>query len=77
MDSMSVTVEAGEVLDVRRVWLTTMHLLGFDSAACEEKFKVTLSKDTFAHINKKASEVVMHFLFTRLDSHLAYEEFRY
>ena len=53
-----------------------MRLLGFDSAH-EEKVKVALGKDIFAHINKKGSEVVLHFLFSRLDSHTAYEEFRY
>lgn len=36
----------------------------------------TLS-DMFALPNKKAMEVVMHFLFTRLHPQLAYEEFRY
>ena len=34
------------------------------------------SRDMFAHINKKGMEVVVHFLFSRLNSHLAYEEFR-
>ena len=34
-------------------------------------------RDMFALINKKGMEVVMHFLFSRLNSHLAYEEFRY
>ena len=33
--------------------------------------------DMFALPNKKAMEVVMHFLFTRLHPQLAYEEFRY
>ena len=67
---------AGDLLEVRKSWLTTMVLLGFDSAACEKKFKVVLEKDMFVHINKKGCEVVLHFLFTRLDSHIAYEEFR-
>ena len=31
----------------------------------------------FSHINKKAMEVVLHFLFSKLDSNLSYEEFRY
>ena len=69
-------VEAGERQELRRVWLTSMRLLGFDSAH-EEKVKVALGRDMFAHINKKGSEVVLHFLFSRLDSHMAYEEFRY
>ena len=54
-----------------------MQLLGFDSASYEDKFHVKLEKDMFKHINKKGSEVVMHFLFNTLDSHAAYEEFRY
>lgn len=70
------TVETGERHELRRVWLSSMRLLGFDSAH-EEKMKVALGRDMFAHINKKGSEVVLHFLFSRLDSHMAYEEFRY
>lgn len=31
----------------------------------------------FIHINKKGMEVILHYLFNRLDSHIAYEEFRY
>jgi len=34
------------------------------------------NRDMFALPNKKAMEVVMHFLFTRLHPQLAYEEFR-
>ena len=34
-------------------------------------------REMFAHINKKGMEVTLQFLFNRLDSHLAYEEFRY
>lgn len=36
-----------------------------------------LPRDMFFHINKKGMEVVMYFLFSKLNSHLAYEEFRY
>ena len=70
-------MEAGELLEVRKVWVTNMLLLGFDTTSSEDMFKVALEKDMFAHINKKGSEVVMHFLFTRLDSHVAQQEFRY
>ena len=34
-------------------------------------------RDMFVLPNKKAMEVVMHFLFTRLHPQLAYEELRY
>ena len=74
--SFAGTVEAGERQELRQVWLTSMRLLGFDSAH-EEKMKVALGRDMFAHINKKGSEIVLYFLFSRLDSHMAYEEFRY
>ena len=33
-------------------------------------------RDMFTHINKKGMEVVLQFLFSRLDCHLAYEDFR-
>lgn len=73
---MSQSVEPGERQELRKIWLTSMRLLGFNSAY-EEKVKVALGKDMFSHINKKGSEVVLHYLFSRLDSHMAYEEFRY
>ena len=60
----------------RNMFETTMLILGFDVAACEKNFKVTFSRDMFTQLNKKGSEVVLHFLFNRLDSSLAYEEFR-
>ena len=68
-------MEPESTLEVRKVWLTTMQLLGFDSAY-EDKFKIKLDKDMFTHINKKGSEVVIHFLFNTLDSDVAYKEFR-
>lgn len=34
-------------------------------------------REMFSHINKKGMEVILHFLFSKLDSHVAYEEFRY
>ena len=64
-------------LEVREVWYTNMHLLGFQPELCEEKFKLTFEKNMFVHINKKGSEVVLHFLFSKLDSRSAYEDFRY
>ena len=59
-------------LDVREVWLTNMCLLGFNPASRDDKF----NKDMFAHINRKGSEVVLHFLFSKLDSKRASEEFK-
>lgn len=35
-----------------------------------------ISREMFCHINKKGMEVILHYLFNKLDSHLAYEEFR-
>ena len=64
-------------LDTREVWYSNMHLLGFQSSLCDEKYKVRFEKDMFVLINKKGSEVILHFLFSKLDSHLSYEEFRY
>ena len=73
----TVNVEGSRFIkEYREVWFTNMLVLGFDPAATEDKLKVTFQKDMFVHINKKGSEIVLHFLFSRLNSHLAYEEFR-
>jgi HAUS augmin-like complex subunit 6 len=64
------------LLDVREMFYTNLLLLGFDSATYEEKFRIPVNRDMFVLPNKKGMEVVMHFLFNRLDSHLCYEEFR-
>ena len=63
-------------LDVREVWFSNMHLLGLRPALCEDKYKVTLEKDMFEHINKRGSEAVLHFLFCRLNPKLSSEVFR-
>ena len=36
----------------------------------------TAFRDMFNLPNKKGMEVILHFLFSQLNSHLAYEEFR-
>ncbi|KAL5482190.1 hypothetical protein EMCRGX_G022485 [Ephydatia muelleri] len=72
----SLLTEIPDVLDMREIWLTNMLLLGFDPITCEEKYKIPFTRDMFVHINKKGMEVAMHFLFSKLDSHVTYEEFR-
>ena len=37
----------------------------------------SLPREMFYHINKKGMQTIVHYLFNRLDSHIAYEEFRY
>ena len=77
MDAMVSLVEAQTaVLDVREVWFSNMHLLGFNSTLSEERYKLTFEKDMFEHINKKGSEAVLHFLFSKLNPQLSNEMFR-
>ena len=52
-------------------------ILGFSLFYFIVLFCFVFVSDMFALPNKKAMEVVMHFLFTRLHPQLAYEEFRY
>ncbi|KAL9987039.1 hypothetical protein ACROYT_G001274 [Oculina patagonica] len=63
-------------LDLREITFTNLLLLDFNPAEMESKYRVVFNRDMFALPNKKAMEVVMHFLFTRLHPQLAYEEFR-
>lgn len=62
--------------DVREIWFSNMHLLGLQASLCDEKYQVTFVKEMFEHINKKGSEAVLHFLFSKLDPHLSSEVFR-
>lgn len=63
-------------MECREAWFTNMLVLGFEPASFEDQFKVAFHRDMFVHINKKGSEIVLHYLFSRLNSHLSYEEFR-
>jgi chemotaxis methyl-accepting protein methylase len=63
-------------LDVREVWFSNMHLLGLQPALCEEKYQVIFERDMFEYINKKGSEAVLHFLFSKLDPQLSGDVFR-
>ena len=60
------------ILDVREIWFTNMCLLGFKASGSEENY----NKDMFAHINRKGSEDVLHFLFSKLNPKRASEEFK-
>eukprot|EP00058_Branchiostoma_floridae_P024517 XP_002610007.1 hypothetical protein BRAFLDRAFT_131115 [Branchiostoma floridae] len=63
-------------IDMREMFFTNLLLLGFDPTSMEAKHKIPFSRDMFALPNKKAFEVVTHYLFTRLDSNMAREAFR-
>jgi HAUS augmin-like complex subunit 6 len=77
MANLSASTEIPQSLDQRQIWFTNLLMLGFDPIAQEDKTKVRFCKEMFGHINKKGMEVTLHYLFNRLDSHIAYEEFRY
>jgi hypothetical protein len=51
-------------------------LLGFDVFEAERKYGCAFQKDMFARSNNKAMEVVLHFLFSRLDQDRANQVFR-
>ncbi len=59
-------------LDIREIWFTNMCLLGFNISNEEDNF----NKDMFSHINRKGSEEVLHFLFSKLNPKRASEEFK-
>ncbi|XP_023933108.1 HAUS augmin-like complex subunit 6 [Lingula anatina] len=62
--------------DMRQVFFTNLLLLGFDTGAMESQYKIPFNRDMFALPNKKAFEVVMYFLFNKLDPVLCRETFR-
>ncbi|CAH1254811.1 HAUS6 [Branchiostoma lanceolatum] len=63
-------------IDMREMFFTNLLLLGYDPTAMEAKHKIPFSRDMFALPNKKAFEVVTHYLFNRLDPIMAREAFR-
>ncbi|XP_019625398.1 PREDICTED: uncharacterized protein LOC109470768 [Branchiostoma belcheri] len=63
-------------IDMREMFFTNLLLLGFDPNSMEAKHKIPFSRDMFALPNKKAFEVVTHYLFNRLDPVMAREAFR-
>ncbi|XP_019853861.1 PREDICTED: uncharacterized protein LOC109583112 [Amphimedon queenslandica] len=74
-----LTVEEGPgpVFNMREIWFTNMLLLGFNPVASEKKYKIQFNKDMFAvPPQKQGMEVILHYLFSVLNSHLCYEEFR-
>ncbi|XP_054756195.2 mucin-2-like [Lytechinus pictus] len=64
-------------LERRDAIFTNLLLLGFDRSDMEGKFNVPFTKDMFAVPNKKCFEVVMHFLFEKLNLPMAQDRFRY
>ncbi|XP_070543417.1 HAUS augmin-like complex subunit 6 [Ptychodera flava] len=60
----------------KEVFFTNLMLLGFEPAREEAKYRVQFTSDMFKVPNKKAFEVVMHFLFKKLDPVMAKEQFR-
>lgn len=63
-------------LDLREIFYSNLLLLGFDSQAEETNYRIPLNRDMFVYPNKKAMEIVCHFLFSQLDAQLAFQEFR-
>ncbi|XP_057303017.1 uncharacterized protein LOC130638846 [Hydractinia symbiolongicarpus] len=63
-------------LDLREVTFTNLLLLGFNPEANEAQYRIPFTRDMFSVPNRKAMEVVLHFLFTKLNNDSAKETFR-
>ncbi|KAJ8030083.1 HAUS augmin-like complex subunit 6 [Holothuria leucospilota] len=64
-------------LDMREIVFSSLLLLGFDTREMEDKYNIPFTKDMFSLPNKKGFEVVMHFLFERLNAAMTQERFRH
>ncbi|KAL5004787.1 hypothetical protein ScPMuIL_018243 [Solemya velum] len=65
-----------EAVDQRRIFFTNLRLLGCDVRAYEAKYNIPFNKDMFNLPNKRGAEVVLYFLFTKLNPAICREEFR-
>ncbi|XP_076465774.1 uncharacterized protein LOC143297353 isoform X2 [Babylonia areolata] len=63
-------------LDPKQIFFTNLQLLGFDTAAMEMKYKIPFNKEMFNLPNKTGAEVVLHFLFNRLNATMSQQQFR-
>ncbi|CAB3997835.1 HAUS augmin-like complex subunit 6, partial [Paramuricea clavata] len=66
----------GNPMNLKEIFYTNLLLLEFDTEAQEAKYRIPFNSDMFLYPNKKAMEVVLHFLFCKLDAPLAFQEFR-
>ncbi|XP_072039028.1 uncharacterized protein [Amphiura filiformis] len=64
-------------LDTRDIVFSNLLLLGFEPGDMESKYNIPFTKDMFALPNKKAFEVIMNFLFGKLNPVMAAEKFRF
>ncbi|XP_033750059.1 uncharacterized protein LOC117334504 isoform X2 [Pecten maximus] len=66
----------GDALELKQMLFTNLQLLGFDSGAMEASYCVPFNKNMFNLPNKKGAEVVLYFLFNKLNPIMCREEFR-
>ena len=55
-------------MEMEQIFFINLQLLGFDSEAMERRLRIPFRPDMFKLPNKKGFEVVMHFLFQKLDA---------
>ncbi|KAG2391773.1 hypothetical protein C9374_013258 [Naegleria lovaniensis] len=58
------------------VLFSNLLLLGFDPNAYEEKYNLAFHKDMFKNTNIKGMEIIMYFLFSKLDMKRAEKDFQ-
>ncbi|WAR00465.1 HAUS6-like protein [Mya arenaria] len=63
-------------LDMKQLFFNNLHLLGFDSPAMEATHSIPFNKSMFELPNKRGAEIVLHFLFQRLNPTMCKEAFR-
>ncbi|XP_060064114.1 uncharacterized protein LOC132544521 [Ylistrum balloti] len=66
----------GDTLELKQMLFTNLQLLGFDTGAMEASYCVPFNKNMFNLPNKKGAEVVLYFLFNKLNPIMCREEFR-
>ncbi|KAL3866084.1 hypothetical protein ACJMK2_043422 [Sinanodonta woodiana] len=71
-----MTQEGQHLLDMKKMLVTSLNLLGFDVQAMEAVNKIQFNENMFDLPNKRGAEVVLHFLFSRLNPVMCKEEFR-
>lgn len=73
--SMNMDID-DSLLDMKQLFFNNIQLLGFDAASMEASHHIPFNKAMFELPNKRGAEVVLHYLFDRLNPTMCREAFR-
>ncbi|XP_065640078.1 HAUS augmin-like complex subunit 6 isoform X1 [Hydra vulgaris] len=69
-------IKSPDNTDIREIFYSNLLLLGFDAETYEVQYRIPFNRDMFSLPNRKCMEVVVYFLFKKLNKESTLEIFR-